>query len=105
MGIFAGDRAIGRSAKNMLNCLKLLGNQDMAIPINPLSKQAIDNTRATHKKRESHPNAKLTQIQVDEMRKLHEVDNVAPAVLIERFNISRSTVSSILRYQTWKPPK
>ncbi len=77
----------------------------MAIPMNLQTNQPINNTRSTEKKGELHPNAKLSQIQVDEMRKLHEIDNVAPAVLIERFNISRSTVSSILRYQTWKPPK
>jgi len=77
----------------------------MSIPINAQTNQAIDNRRATHKKRESHPNAKLSQVQVDEIRKLSEIDKIVPAVLMARFNISRSTISSILRYQTWKPTK
>lgn len=89
----------------MLNCLKLFGNQDMAIPINPQTKQPIDNARPTRKKRELHPNAKLTQTDVDEMRRLHELEKVTTAALVERFNVSKSTVNSILRYQTWKTEK
>ena len=73
----------------------------MSIPTNPTTGQAINNSRASTRVRENHPNAKLTQIQVDEIRKL-AAQGVSTMALVERFGICKSSINDIIRNRTWK---
>lgn len=74
----------------------------MSISINPTTGQVVNNCRASTRVRGHHPNAKVTQEQVDEMRRLHS-QGVPTSAIIERFPIGKSSVNDILRYRTWKP--
>ena len=61
----------------------------------------VDNYRPTQLKREYHPNAKLTQADVDEICRLSD-EGVGRASLVVRFGVSKSTIGSILRGTTWR---
>lgn len=47
---------------------------------------------------EDHPNAKLTDGEVEMIRQLHE-EGVSYKVLAEKFEISKGTVAKICRYE------
>lgn len=49
---------------------------------------------------EEHPNAKLTAAQVREIRRLR-AEGASHAWLGERFGVSRTAVSNLLRGYTW----
>lgn len=51
---------------------------------------------------EKHPRAKLTQAEVDALRREYAKGNVYQYVLAERYGISRGSVSLILRRLGWK---
>lgn len=76
----------------------------MLTPVNPETGQFIDNRRTNSRVRENHPNAKLTQIQVDEIRKLYAKD-VSTIALAEQFGVGKSAINDIVKYRTWKPLK
>ena len=46
-----------------------------------------------------HPRAVLTDQQVELMRRLHEVDGWSYAKLVEKFDISKTQVGRICRYE------
>lgn len=48
---------------------------------------------------ETHPNARLTDAQVDEIRNLHETGRWGYTALAERFGVSRSLIAAICRYE------
>jgi hypothetical protein len=48
---------------------------------------------------ETHPNAKLTDSQVDEMRDLHERDGLTYDQLAARFGCAKTTAQMICTYQ------
>jgi len=48
---------------------------------------------------EDHANAKLTDREVELIRTLHEVDGMSYSLLAKKFEISKSTVADICRYQ------
>lgn len=62
--------------------------------------ETVDNYRPTTRKREKHPNAKLTQEDVNEIRRL-AAEGVERSSLVARFGVSKSTIGSILRGTTW----
>lgn len=66
------------------------------------AKAPVNNYRTSDKVREKHPNAKLTQIQVDEIRKLAS-QGVTTAMLMARFGIGKTAINDIKNYKTWKP--
>lgn len=74
----------------------------MPIPINKETGQPIDNRRKSNKVRENHPNAKLTQIEVDEIRRL-AAEGVSTEALVERFGVKKTAINSIKSGQTWRP--
>jgi hypothetical protein len=47
---------------------------------------------------ESHPNAKLTDAQVDEIRDLHEEHGLSYNAIAEKFNIPKVTAQRICNY-------
>jgi len=51
---------------------------------------------------ESHPNSKLTQAQVDEMRSLYATGEHSIAGLATRYNVTRANVSFIVKWRTWR---
>jgi transposase len=53
------------------------------------------------KRQATKPNAKLTKEQVLKIRRLHEDDGWDREDLIEKFNVSRSTVNKVLSRRTW----
>lgn len=72
------------------------------IPINPETGQVINNRRASTRVRENHPNAKMTQDQVDEIRKL-AAQGITTMALVERFGLGKSSINDIIKNRTWKP--
>lgn len=60
----------------------------------------VNNYRPTTRKGEWHPNAKLNEQDVAEIRRLSE-EGVTRASLVARFGVSKSTIGSILRGKTW----
>ncbi len=50
---------------------------------------------------DSNPNARLTQAQVDEIRVLYDARLATQITLARRFNVGRTTVSHIVRRETW----
>lgn len=48
---------------------------------------------------EDHPNAELTNAEVDRLRRLHEDEGWSYALLAEKFEISKSAVAKICRYE------
>jgi hypothetical protein len=48
------------------------------------------------------PNALLDPIKVVEIRRLHEVDGVGPAIIGRMFGVHHVTIMDVLRRQTWK---
>lgn len=74
------------------------------IPFNKETGQYIDNRRKSDRIRENHPNAKLTQLQVDEIRKLAS-EGVSTMALASRFGVGKTAVNDIIRYRTWKSLK
>lgn len=66
---------------------------------------AINNYRVSERSGEKHPGAKLTQVDVDLIRELLESKLATVSEIMEKFKISRSTVSSIKNYETWKVKK
>jgi hypothetical protein len=68
---------------------------------NPNNQQPVNNYRTSNKVREHHPNAKLTEKQVSEIRALGS-QGVRTAALAERFGMSRTAIKSILSGRTWK---
>lgn len=51
---------------------------------------------------EDHPNAKLTWDQVNMIRASFETGNVTLQELAERFNVTKQTISYIVKWQTWR---
>lgn len=47
---------------------------------------------------EDHPNAKLTDVEVEHVRTLHE-NGMAYALLAEKFEVSKWTIGRICRYE------
>lgn len=72
----------------------------MSIPVNPNTNQPIDNHRPSRQKRADHPNAKLTQEQVNQIRRL-AAKGVDRKALVARFGVSKSTIGEILRGDAW----
>lgn len=60
-----------------------------------------NNYRTSGKTRENHPNAKLTEKQVQEIKLLGS-QGISTAALAERFNMSKTAINSILTGRTWK---
>jgi|GEM_PF-4658855 len=73
----------------------------MGFPINPNTNQPIDNCRSTRKKKEQHPNAKLTQEQVNQIRRL-VAEGVDRKSLVVRFGVSKSTIAAIIKGNAWQ---
>ncbi|MEG5173268.1 hypothetical protein [Microcoleus sp. B3-D7] len=73
----------------------------MSIPINPNTNQPIDNHRPSRKQREQHPNAKLSQQQVSEIRRL-AAEGVNRKSLVVRFGVSKSTIGAIIKGNAWR---
>ena len=48
---------------------------------------------------EDHPNAKLTDAEVERIRSLHEDDGLSYSTLAEKFEISKGAVAKICRYE------
>lgn len=48
---------------------------------------------------EDHPNAKLTDRDIDLIRHLHEKDGLSYAVLAEKFEVGKSTIQMICQYR------
>lgn len=48
---------------------------------------------------EDHPNALLTDWEVELVRRLHEEDGLSYAVLAEKFGVSKSSVADICQYR------
>ncbi len=48
---------------------------------------------------EEHPNAKLTDAEVEIIRQLHEEDGLSYKSLAEKFEISKGAVAKICRYE------
>ena len=48
---------------------------------------------------ESHPNAKLTDHEVDLIRELREKDNMSYALLSEKFEVPKATIQKICQYE------
>ena len=48
---------------------------------------------------EEHPNAKLTDAEVEIIRQLHEEDGLSYKSLAEKFEISKVAVAKICRYE------
>lgn len=72
-----------------------------SIPFNKETGQPIDNRRASYKSSENHPNAKLTQIQVDEIRELVKQGALASDLAV-RFKVGKTTINSIVSGKSWK---
>jgi DNA-binding transcriptional regulator LsrR (DeoR family) len=51
---------------------------------------------------ERHPDARLTDKKVAELRRLYAETNVTQAELAERFEVAQSTVCNVLARRTWK---
>jgi DNA invertase Pin-like site-specific DNA recombinase len=49
---------------------------------------------------ESHPGAKLTREQVDQIRDMHELGS-GYKTLAKRFNVSRRLIQRICKYERW----
>lgn len=48
---------------------------------------------------EDHPNAKLTDAEVERIRELHEIEGLSYAVLAEKFEQSKGAIAKICRYE------
>ncbi len=48
---------------------------------------------------EDHPNAKLTDRDIDLIRHLHEKDGLSYATLAEKFEVNKSAIAKICRYE------
>ncbi|MHB1368650.1 MAG: hypothetical protein ACYCW7_00385 [Pseudomonadaceae bacterium] len=48
---------------------------------------------------EDHPNAKLTDAEVERIRSLHDDDGLSYKTLAEKFEISKGAVAKICRYE------
>jgi DNA-binding MarR family transcriptional regulator len=48
---------------------------------------------------EDHPNAKLTNGEVETLRQLHEEDGLSYKALAEKFELSKGAVAKICRYE------
>mgnify|MGYP003609763205 CR=1 FL=1 len=48
---------------------------------------------------EDHPNAKLTDAEVERIRSLHEDDGMSYKTLADKFEISKGAVAKICRYE------
>lgn len=73
----------------------------MDFSTNPNTSQPIDNHRPSKKQGEQHPNAKLSQQQVDEIRRL-AAEGVDRKSLVQRFGVSKSTIGAIIKGNAWR---
>lgn len=48
---------------------------------------------------EDHPNAKLTDAEVERIRSLHEAERMSYKLLAEKFEISKGAIAKICRYE------
>lgn len=48
---------------------------------------------------EDHPNAKLTDAEVERIRELHEVEGLSYSVLAEKFEQSKGAIAKICKYE------
>ena len=58
----------------------------------------VKRTARGWRKGESHPNADLTDREIELMRRLHEQDKMTVTELAEKFEKSKGYVSMVLRY-------
>jgi len=58
--------------------------------------------RGNHPRGEAHGRAKLTQIQVDEIRALYSTGNHTQAVLASQFQVAPALISFIVNYVIWR---
>jgi hypothetical protein len=65
-----------------------------------MPKQYVNNYRPTTRKGERHPNAKLTEQDVLEIRQL-SAEGVSRKSLQERFGVSKSAIGNIMTGRTW----
>jgi hypothetical protein len=90
-----------------VNTIKLIEAIAMNHSTSPSNKQPINNYRTSGRTRANHPNAKLTEKQVKEIRILGS-QGLTTAELALRFKMSKTAIKSILSGRTWKdtsPPE
>lgn len=60
------------------------------------------NLYATQVPGERHHSARLNDVDVDTMRRLHEVDDLCIRCIAKIFQVSYSTAWDAIKYQTWR---
>jgi group I intron endonuclease len=66
------------------------------------TKKKISNTQKGLQSGEKHPQAKLTWIQVREIREKYATENFFQRQLAEEYNVHKSVISHIITNRTWK---
>jgi hypothetical protein len=72
----------------------------MTIPFNP-NGQPVNNTRSANKN-QTHPNAKLTEADVREIRRLYSTENLSINAITERYPVTKSTIADIVKGKSWQ---
>lgn len=68
-----------------------------------ISRRSVLGTMDTRINRgERHGNHKLGEVEVLEIRRLYEEENVSMTELAGAFDVAVSTISSIVHYRSWK---
>lgn len=65
-----------------------------------MSKKFLALNERSYRVGETHHRAKLTDIEVDKIRDLHEDDGLGYRTLARMFDVSKSTIRDICRYDT-----